>query len=112
MALYTAGRYRQHAGPHQRLIATRAVQGAAMGAAVMCARAIIRDLYASGWARVMVRCLLSAQMGIIVRPEPAGWWLRRWWLALGAGHAGALFGGGALTLLATRLRKRCASAPP
>jgi DHA1 family bicyclomycin/chloramphenicol resistance-like MFS transporter len=36
------------------LIGTRTVQGAAMGAAVMCARAIIRDLYtAVDGARVM-----------------------------------------------------------
>lgn len=54
------------------LIVWRAVQGAAMGAAVMCARAIVRDLYApTQGARVMskalsglgVIALLSAPLG-------------------------------------------------
>src|SRR5205085_1884316 len=46
------------------LIGWRALQGAAMGAAVMCARAIVRDLYlpAEG-ARVMSRALTG--LGVI-----------------------------------------------
>ena len=46
------------------LIVWRALQGAAMGAAVMCARAIVRDLYlpADG-ARVMSRALTG--LGVI-----------------------------------------------
>ena len=46
------------------LIACRALQGAAMGAAVMCARAIVRDLYTPlQGARVMSRGLTG--LGVI-----------------------------------------------
>ncbi|MDD2809755.1 multidrug effflux MFS transporter [Rhodoferax sp.] len=63
------------AGSMAALIAWRAVQGAAMGAAVMCARAMVRDLYAPTLgARVMskalsglgVIALLSAPLGGLV----------------------------------------------
>lgn len=63
------------------LIAWRAVQGAAMGASVMCARAIVRDLYApEDGARVMSRGLtglgliacLSAPVGSLLS-EYVGW---------------------------------------
>ena len=46
------------------LIVARTVQGAAMGAAVMCARAVVRDLYApAAGARVMSRALSG--LGVI-----------------------------------------------
>ena len=60
------------------LIVARTVQGAAMGAAVMCARAVVRDLYTpAAGARVMSRALsglgviacLSAPLGGLV----SGW---------------------------------------
>jgi MFS transporter, DHA1 family, multidrug resistance protein len=48
----------------EQLIVWRAVQGAAMGAGVMCARAIVRDLYApSEGARVMSKGLTG--LGVI-----------------------------------------------
>ncbi len=63
------------------LIVARMVQGAAMGAAVMCARAIVRDLYAPAeGARMMSRALsglgviacLSAPVGGLVS-DVFGW---------------------------------------
>ena len=87
MALYTlAGVANMLATSIEWLIVTRAVQGAAMGAAVMCARAIIRDLYApADGARVMARSLgglgviacLSPLLGGLLAPL-VGW---RWSLA-------------------------------
>ena len=87
------------------LIALRALQGAAMGAAVMAARAIVRDLYqpAEG-ARVMSRALtglgviacLCAPVGGLVT-DALGW---RFALAVPA-----LFGIGTLALVALRFRE-------
>lgn len=87
------------------LIALRALQGAAMGAAVMAARAIVRDLYqpAEG-ARVMSRALtglgviacLCAPVGGLVT-DGLGW---RFALAVPA-----LFGVTTLALVALRLRE-------
>ena len=84
------------------LIGWRAVQGAAMGAAVMCARAIVRDLYlpADG-ARVMSRALtglgviacLCAPLGGLVS-DLFGWRAALMLLAL--------FGAGTLALVALR----------
>lgn len=106
MALYTLAAVGNMLAPTiEWLIATRAVQGAAMGAAVMCARAIIRDLYvpAEG-ARVMARSLgglgiiacLSPLAGGLITPI-VGW---RW--ALGAL---TIFGVVLLTLLALRFKE-------
>jgi len=84
------------------LIVWRAVQGVAMGAAVMCARAIVRDLYApTQGARVMSKGLSG--LGVIAcLSAPLGGLLTDWlnWrfalLALGAF--------GALTLAVVALR--------
>jgi DHA1 family bicyclomycin/chloramphenicol resistance-like MFS transporter len=103
VALYTlAGIGNMLASSIEWLIVTRAVQGAAMGAAVMCARAIIRDLYAPAeGARVMARAL--GGLGIIACLSPlaggvlvplVGW---RWALGMLA-----LFGLALLVLLALR----------
>jgi len=52
------------AGHMAALVAWRAVQGAALGASVMCARAIVRDLYApADGARVMSKALSG--LGVI-----------------------------------------------
>ena len=84
------------------LIVWRAVQGAAMGAAVMCARAIVRDLYLPGdGARVMSRALtglgvmacLCAPLGGLVS-DLFGW--RAALMVL------AVFGAGTLALVALR----------
>ncbi len=106
MALYTlAGIGNMLASSIEWLIFTRAVQGAAMGAAVMCARAIIRDLYAPAeGARVMAQALgglgviacLSPLSGGLLAPL-VGW---RW--ALGVV---ALFGAVLLVLLLLRFEE-------
>ncbi|MBA4263132.1 MAG: Bcr/CflA family drug resistance efflux transporter, partial [Comamonadaceae bacterium] len=86
----------------EQLIVLRSLQGAAMGAGVMCARAVVRDLYApSEGARVMSKGLtglgmiacLSAPVGGLLA-EHFGW--RATLLAL------AVFG--ALTLVVVALR--------
>ena len=87
------------------LIGWRALQGAAMGAAVMCARAIVRDLYlpAEG-ARVMSRALtglgviacLCAPIGGLVS-DLFGW--RAALMLLG------LFGAGTLALVTLRFEE-------
>lgn len=96
MALYTlAGIGNTLATNIEWLIATRAVQGAAMGAAVMCARAIIRDLFAPAeGARVMAQALgglgviacLSPLSGGLLAPL-VGW---RWSLGVLAGFGAVL----------------------
>ena len=87
------------------LIVWRAVQGAAMGAAVMAARAIVRDLYlpADG-ARIMSKGLsglgvlaaLSAPLGALLA-ELFGW--------RAALMAVAIFGGCTLTMIALRFKE-------
>ena len=87
------------------LIAWRVVQGAAMGAVVMCARAIVRDLYLpTEGARVMSRGLsglgvlacISAPLGGLLS-ELYGWRMALMVLAV--------FGGCALMLVALRFQE-------
>lgn len=87
------------------LIACRAVQGAAMGAGVMCARAIVRDLYKPlEGARVMSRGLTG--LGVIAcLSAPLGGLLSDgfgWRLAL---SALAVFGAAALALVGLRFEE-------
>jgi MFS transporter, DHA1 family, multidrug resistance protein len=87
------------------LIVWRTVQGAAMGAAVMCARAIVRDLYTpETGARVMskgltglgvIACLCAPVGGLLA--DTLGW---RYALS-----ALAVFGGATLGLLAWRFQE-------
>lgn len=89
----------------EALIAGRMVQGAAMGAAVVVARAIVRDLYTpESGARAMSRgltglgviaCLCAPLGGLLT--DLFGW---RWALL-----ALAVFGAGALALLALRFEE-------
>ena len=84
------------------LIVWRVLQGAAMGAAVMAGRAIVRDLYApEQGARVLSKALSG--LGVIAAfTAPVGGWLAStfgWRTALGAL---AVFGG--ITLLAVAWR--------
>ena len=86
----------------EMLIALRTVQGAAMGAGVMCARAIVRDLYAPAQgARIMSKGLSG--LGIIAcLCAPLGGLLSdlfSWRIAL---LALAVFGAVALALVALR----------
>lgn len=89
----------------EQLIVLRVLQGTAMGAGVMCARAVVRDLYApTEGARVMSKGLsglgviacLSAPVGGLLA-EYLGW--RAALLAL------AVFGALALTVLALRFEE-------
>ncbi len=91
------------------LIAWRAMQGAAMGAGVMCARAMLRDLYAPAeGARVMSKA--QTGLGIIAcMSAPLGGLLSdlfNWRVAL---LALGVFGTSALTLIALRYRETAAS---
>jgi DHA1 family bicyclomycin/chloramphenicol resistance-like MFS transporter len=94
------------------LIGWRTLQGAAMGAAVMAARAIVRDLYlpAEG-ARVMSRALTG--LGVIAcLCAPLGGLLSdlaSWRVAL---LAPALFGAGTLALVALRFEESLARRNP
>jgi MFS transporter, DHA1 family, multidrug resistance protein len=57
----------------QALVFTRALQGAAMGAAVMCARAVVRDLYLpEQGARVMSKGLSGLGLFAVVGPPLGG----------------------------------------
>lgn len=94
------------------LIVWRAVQGAAMGAGVMCARAILRDLYAPAeGARVMSKA--QTGLGIIAcMSAPLGGLLSDlfdWRVAL---LALAVFGASALALMTLRYRETAASKNP
>lgn len=89
----------------EQLIAWRTLQGVAMGAAVMCARAIVRDLYAPAeGARMMSKGLtglgviacVSAPLGGVLS-DHFGW--RVALLAL------AVFGAGTLVVLVTRFQE-------
>lgn len=87
------------------LILARTVQGAAMGAAVMCARAMVRDLYTpEAGARAMskgltglgvIACLCAPLGGLV--SDLVGW---RWALAVLA-----VFGAGTLAMLAWRMEE-------
>lgn len=89
----------------EQLIVWRAVQGAAMGAAVVCARAVVRDLYepAEG-ARVMSKCMSGLAL-IACSSPPLGGLLSDlfgWRVAL---LVLALFGAATLALLVWRFEE-------
>lgn len=90
------------------LIAARAVQGAAMGAAVMVARAMVRDLYhATEGARVMSRALTG--LGLIAcLCVPLGSLIFHLWGWRAALLTPAIVGAGTLALLALRFRETLA----
>ncbi len=98
LGLYTAAGVANTLAPSMGfLVASRAVQGAAMGSAVMCARAIVRDLYGPvDGARVMAKALTG--LGVIACASPllggllaqwAGW---RWALAMLAAFGAVTWG--------------------
>ena len=100
------------AGSMAMLIVWRAVQGAAMGAGVMCARAILRDLYAPAeGARVMSKA--QTGLGLIAcMSAPLGGLLSdlfNWRVAL---LALAVFGAVALMLMTLRYQETAASKNP
>ncbi|RYY93079.1 MAG: MFS transporter, partial [Comamonadaceae bacterium] len=85
-----------------QLVLWRALQGAAMGASVMCARAIVRDLYPPlEGARVMSRAFTG--LGLIACIcAPLGGLLADWLHWRAALAALAVFGGAALWLVVWR----------
>ena len=96
----------------EQLIVWRAVQGVAMGAGVMCARAIVRDLYApSEGARVMSKGLTG--LGLIAcTAAPVGGLLSElfgWRVSL---MSLAVFGAIALAVLAWRFKETLAQKNP
>lgn len=106
LALYTlAAAGSALAADIEILIAWRALQGVGMAAAVVCARAMVRDLYApSEGASVMSKAMSG--LGVIALSSPSigglvatalGW---RWALA-----ATGVFGAASLLLVAARLRE-------
>ncbi|MFV0681404.1 multidrug effflux MFS transporter [Ottowia sp.] len=94
------------------LIAARIAQGAAMGAAVMCARAIVRDLYAPlEGARAMSRGLSG--LGVIaIVCAPLGSLLTEVWHWRAALAVLAVFGLGTWWLLAARFQETLAQPNP
>jgi len=95
-----------------QLIVWRALQGVAMGAGVMCARAIVRDLYAPvDGARIMSKGLTG--LGVIAcASAPLGGLLSEylgWRVAL---MALAVFGAGTLLVVALRFEETLAQKNP
>lgn len=84
------------------LIVWRVLQGAAMGAAVMAGRAIVRDLYApEQGARILSKALSG--LGVIAAlSAPVGSWLASAWGWRAALGALAVFGAFALVVIAWR----------
>jgi DHA1 family bicyclomycin/chloramphenicol resistance-like MFS transporter len=103
LALYTvASVMSTRSGTIDALIGWRALQGAAMAAAVTCARSIVRDLYQPHeGARVMSRALTG--LGIIAMASPiVGGIVVQWLHWQAALLVLALFGAVALALVALR----------
>jgi DHA1 family bicyclomycin/chloramphenicol resistance-like MFS transporter len=94
------------------LVVWRIVQGAAMGAAVMCARAVVRDLYAPvAGARAMSRGLTG--LGVIAcLSAPLGGLLSQLFDWRAALLALAVFGALALMLIALRFEETLARKNP
>lgn len=96
----------------EQLLIWRCVQGAAMGAAVMCARAIVRDLYTPvEGARMMSKGLTG--LGVLACVSaPLGGLLSDWLGWRAALGALAVFGALALTLVALRFEETLARPNP
>ncbi|MGE4155782.1 MAG: multidrug effflux MFS transporter [Hydrogenophaga sp.] len=113
MAAYVAASVGSAFSPSmEQLIAWRAVQGVALGAGVMCARAIVRDLYApADGARVMSKGLTG--LGVIAcASAPVGGLLSDlfgWRVSL---LALAVFGAATLAVLTWRFEETLARRNP
>lgn len=94
------------------LIVWRTVQGAAMGAAVMCARAMVRDLYSpTQGSRVMSKAMTGLGLIACLSPPLGGLLsdLFSWRIAL---LTLALFGAACLALIALRFEETLAQKNP
>ncbi len=87
------------------LIAWRALQGAAMGAGVMCARAIVRDLYAPAQGASVMSKGLSGLGVIACLSAPTGGLLTAWFSWHAALLALSVFGAVTLGLIALRFEE-------
>ena len=94
------------------LIAWRAVQGAAMGAGVVCARAIVRDLYTPAQGATVMSKGLSGLGVIAFASPPLGGLLAAWFGWHAALLALAVFGALALALVAWRFDETLAHKNP
>jgi len=106
LALYTAASVLSaQAGSIVELVGWRALQGAAMAAAVTCARSIVRDLFEPHeGARVMSRALTG--LGVIAMASPVVGGLVVQWLHWRAALLVlALFGAATLALVALRFEE-------
>jgi MFS transporter, DHA1 family, multidrug resistance protein len=106
MALYTVASVASAAAPSiEWLIGWRALQGAAMAAAVTCGRSMLRDLYdPHEGARVMSRAAMG--LGLIAMASPlVGGVLVQWVSWRAALLALSLFGAGTLAFIAWRFRE-------
>ena len=113
MALYTVASVLSAAAQSiEALIAWRALQGAAMAAAVAGGRAIVRDLFQpSEGARVMSRAL--GGLGVIAMASPLiGGLLAQWFSWHAALLATAVFGAGTLAFLAFKFEETLARPDP
>jgi len=113
LGLYVAASVGSAAAPGmEALILWRIAQGVAMGAVVMAARAIVRDLYAPlAGARAMSRALTG--LGLIAcLCAPLGGALTEWLGWRAALSALAVFGAGTLALVALRLPETLARRNP
>lgn len=89
----------------EALLVWRTLQGAAMGAAVMCARAIVRDLYTPLQAATVMSRGLSGLGVIACLSAPLGGLLTAWFSWHGALLALAVFGAASLGLIALRFEE-------
>ncbi|HKX42441.1 MAG TPA: multidrug effflux MFS transporter, partial [Burkholderiaceae bacterium] len=106
LALYTAASVLSaQAGSIVALVGWRALQGAAMAAAVTCARSIVRDLFEPHeGARVMSRALTG--LGVIAMASPiVGGLVVQWLHWRAALLVLALFGAATLALVALRFEE-------
>jgi DHA1 family bicyclomycin/chloramphenicol resistance-like MFS transporter len=87
------------------LIAWRTLQGAAMGAGVMCARAIIRDLYSPAQGAMVISKALSGLGVIACISAPLGGFLTAWFNWHIALLVLAVFGAISLGLIALRFEE-------
>ena len=113
MALYTvASVLSAMAQSIEALIAWRALQGAALAAAVTCGRSIVRDLFAPHeGARVMSRAL--GGLGVVGMLAPlTGGMLAQWFGWHAALLATAVFGAGTLAFIALRFDETLARRNP
>ena len=96
----------------EQLIALRALQGVAMGAGVMCARAVVRDLYApSEGARIMSKGLTG--LGVIAcASAPVGGLLSEYFGFRVTLLALAVFGALTLAVVALRFEETLAQKNP